>query len=131
MFDALKLDTSAINAQEEQIGQRVRELDDPLRKIFYDRLACEMKDPDTYAVLNFFFPTGLHHMYLGKYLRGTINLIILTIGIGCFLLGFPIAGTITVVFILCIELMALFRSQTIVTHHNNQLSEEILESIGT
>ena len=42
------------------------ELTDEQRKEYYDRFRREVRDPDTYAVLNYFFLAGLHHMYLGN-----------------------------------------------------------------
>lgn len=129
MFEAIKLDAEAIETHEEQIRQRIRQMDDASRKNYYDRFSKEMKDPDTYAVLNFFFVTGLHHMYLGKYFRGAVNLCILLLGIVCFILGLVIIGGAAVLFILCVELMALFRSQMIVADYNNHVSERILKSM--
>lgn len=129
MFEALKLDTAAVNAQEENIRLRVRELNDPQRKMYYERFRVQMKDPDTYAVLNYFFLTGLHHMYLGYYVRGAINLLILIVGVGLLSTGAILLGTLAIVVILCSELMALFRAQVIVAHHNNGVAEQILADL--
>ena len=129
MFDALRLDSSAVNAHEEEIRLRVRELDDTQRKMYYERFRQEMKDPDTYAVLNYFFLAGFHHMYLGYFLRGAINLMVLLIGITALVFGSIMLGSLLITLILISELMALFRSQTVVTHFNNQVAEEILDDL--
>ena len=128
MFEAIKLDAAAVKAHEEDIRLRVRELDDTARKAYYEQFGQDMKDPDTYAILNYFFLTGLHHMYLGDFTRGAINLSILIAGIGLMLTGFSLFGGLAIGFIIAVELMALFRSQVVVANHNNLLSERILNA---
>jgi TM2 domain-containing membrane protein YozV len=126
MFEAFSLNTESVSAHEEQIRLRVRKLDDPQRKIYYAQFKREMKDPDTYAVLNYFFLTGLHHMYLGQYVRGAANLVTLIFGIGLVIVGATIVGSLLIGFILLVELLALFRAQVVVANHNNLVSESIL-----
>ena len=129
MFEAISLNKEVVDAEEEAIRLRARELPDEQRREYHERLRRELKDPDTYATLNYFFLTGIHHMYLDKYLRGITNLVVLLIGIVCFVSGIPILGTLIVGFILTIELMALFRSQVVVADHNNQVMKRILDDI--
>jgi len=43
---------------------------------FYSNIQDKIKDPDTYAVLNWLFISGLHHFYLKKNIQGSINLIL-------------------------------------------------------
>ena len=128
MFEALKLNAADVEAHEEEIRLRVRDLDDAARKAYYEQFGQDMKDPDTYAILNYFFLTGLHHMYLGDFTRGAINLSILIAGIGLMLTGFSLFGGLAIGFIVAVELMALFRSQVVVANHNNLLSERILKA---
>ena len=111
--------------------EKVSNLSDEQRKHYYTLLEPALKDHDTYAVLNYLLVAGLHHFYLGKILRGMINLTILTSGIGliCFT-DYIFVGSLLIIFILIIELLALFRSQVIVMNHNNHLAEEILESVS-
>ena len=130
VFEALKLDSEAVAAKEEALRLRARELSDVDRQRYFRAFRTEMKDPDTYAVLNWSFIAGLHHMYLGKWLRGAINLTVLIIGIVLLFGSFFTWGIVIIVGLLCIELMALFRSQTIVAHHNNLVSERILNELG-
>ena len=129
MFEAIKLDAAAVKAHEEELRLRVRDLDDPARKTYYEHFRQDMKDPDTYAILNYFFLTGLHHMYLGDFTRGAINLSILIVGIGLMFTGFALFGGLAIGFIIAMELMALFRSQVVVANHNNLLGERILDSM--
>ena len=81
MFDAIRLSSRKVEQTEEELRVLARQLREPQRKAFYQTLARELKDPDTYAVLNFFFVAGLHHIYLKKYVRGCFNLFIMTCGV--------------------------------------------------
>ena len=129
MFEAISLNKQAVDAEEEALRLRARELPDEQRRQYHERLRVELKDPDTYATLNYFFLTGIHHMYLDKYLRGLINLVVLLVGIACFVAGLSLLGFLIVGFILTVELMALFRSQVVVADHNNQVMKRILEEL--
>lgn len=124
------LNQSEVDAREEELRLQVRELPDDKRKLYFERAEKELKDPDTYAVLNYLFIAGLHHFYLGRWFRGLINLTVF--GAGVYLLfleqwqnGFIVIGIITV-----LELYALFRSQVIVKHYNNDISQQILDSLA-
>jgi hypothetical protein len=130
MFEALNLDAKQVAEEEEAIRLTVRELSDPQRLAFYEALAEELKDPDTYAMLNYFFLTGLHHMYLGNYTRGAINMSLLLVGIVLAVSGAAMFGGLMIVFIISVEMMALFRSQVVVQDHNNKLSRKILRSLA-
>ena len=123
------LKQSEVDAREEELRLLVRDLPDEQRKAFYKRAEKELKDPDTFAVLNYLFIAGLHHFYLGRWLRGLINLLVF--GAGVYLIwleqwrnGLIIIGIITV-----LEFYALFRSQIIVKHYNNRISADILDFI--
>ena len=119
-----------VDAREEELRLELRELPDEQRKAYFEQAERCLKDPDTFAVLNYLFIAGLHHFYLGHWLRGLMNLAVFSTGIYLMFLdqwknGFIVIGIITV-----LELYALFRSQIIVKDHNNQISKEILESMG-
>jgi TM2 domain-containing membrane protein YozV len=130
VFEALRLDAGAVKAEEEAIRLRVRELDDESRKYYHTRFRERMKDPDTYAMLNYFFLTGFHHMYLGYFVRGTINLFVLMLGIAFMFFGNYLIGGLLIFLILVSELMALFRSQTVVADYNNKIATEILDELA-
>ncbi len=127
MFEGLNLRKEDVANREEAIRQRVNALEPSLRKTYHQRVGKAIRDPDTYAVLNYFFLAGLHHMYLGKWLRGSVNLIVLIAGIVLMIQGYP--GYWLVIFITVVELMALFRSEVIVNHHNNRVAEQILSDL--
>jgi len=115
-----------VDAEEEALRKAIRELSDDQRREFYGRAGKAVKDPDTYAVLNWFFVTGLHHFYLGRWQRGLIDIGALIIAIGCFLVGLIWFGVILLVVVYSWELWELFRSQIIVQDWNNHLYRKLL-----
>ncbi len=108
---------------------QVRELEDAQRKNFYHQFNQKMKDPDTYAVLNYLFLAGLHHFYLGKIARGWINLAVFALGLLLIVLGLGWLGAAVILLISLVELKALFQSEAIVTDHNNRIMEELLSQL--
>ena len=112
--------------KEESLRVRASELEDSKRKIYYARLNKLLKDPDTYAVLNWIFLAGLHHFYLRNYLRGSINLFVFIIGLILLFNSYFLYGSIVIGVILVTELYELFFSQSIVLEYNNKVSEQIL-----
>lgn len=123
-----------VSREEERIRELVRNLSDLDRIQFYKRIRGRIKDPDTYATLNYFFIAGLHHFYLGRCMRGLIHSIVFWAGAGLLFIS-PVDsnaflfGVLCVVGITVIELYALFRSQVIVLDYNNQISAEVLEAL--
>ena len=131
MFEGLNLKKDLVEYQSQNLKERVRELNEDQRRHYFNLLEPALKDHDTYAVLNYLLLPGLHHFYLGKFFRGSLNLIILLTGtLLIFFTKYVFVGTLIIFFILIVELLALFRSQVIVMNHNNHLSKEILESIS-
>jgi len=123
------LKQSEVDAREEELRLEVRELPDEQRKAYFEQTERRLKDPDTYAVLNYLFIAGLHHFYLGRWFRGLINLSVFGVAIYLMYLGQWQNGFIVFGIITAVELYALFRSQIIVKHYNNNISREILDSI--
>ena len=90
----------------------------------YHRLEQKhLRDPDTYAALNWFL-VGLHHFYLGRYWRGAINLALFVIG----LLSLP-PGLLLIGVVFLVELSQLFRSQTIVREFNLKTMRRLLDEV--
>ena len=50
MFDAIRLSSRKVEQTEEELRVLARQLREPQRTAFYQPLARELKDPDTYAV---------------------------------------------------------------------------------
>lgn len=114
-----------LHEEEEQLRKQVRELGTEQRKQFYQLQEQQIKDPDTYAVLNYFFVAGLHHFYLRKYLWGSIDLTLMIVGI----LTFPIGGFVLLILLVLLELPQLFMSQRIVQRYNNQVMRDCLAHV--
>lgn len=125
MFEAVSLRDADVKAEQEALREAVAKLPDPERALFFRDFNAQLKDPDTYAVLNWLLLAGLHHFYLGRLLRGLVNLAVMLVGIGLLILGYD-SGLVLIVLILLVELPALFRSQTIVMDYNNRLGRRIL-----
>ncbi len=115
------LDKAEVQAEEEALRLAIRDLPDEQRKRFYAIAKKKLKDPDTFAVLNYLFITGLHHFYLGHWLRGIINLVAFMGGISLIISGLWIIGLGVIVGVSALEVYALFRSQLIVQDYNNQV----------
>jgi len=122
------LDPLLIEREENRIRDAVGELPPEARKQYYQLLRGRTRDPDTYAVLNWFLVAGLHHFYLGKILRGMVNLAVFILGV-IFLFILPPLGIALIAAIFVVELWALFRSQLIVRDFNNQVSAEVLAGV--
>lgn len=120
----------AIREDEERIRQLVRALPDDKRLQFFKQAEQELKDPDTYAVLNYLFIAGLHHFYLGKPLRGTINLCLFITGTVMLFTGLAGAGLLLIIAITVVELRDLFNSQSVVQDYNNEVMEKIYHAVS-
>jgi TM2 domain-containing membrane protein YozV len=123
------LSDDEVNEEEERIRQRVRQLPDDKRFIFFQKTEKQLKDPDTYATLNYLFIAGLHHFYLGNWARGLTNLVIFLTGLVMLFTPLFIPGILFIITISAIELSALFKSQVIVQAHNNAIMNEIYQEI--
>ena len=124
------MDAQSIAAEEERLRLAVRELSDSARNQFYTQLERQVKDPDTYAVLNYLFISGLHHFYLGNWWRGLINLAVFVAAIVLMFTNNLWLGIILLLTITIAELYALFHSQLIVREHNNRLMQQLLVSLS-
>lgn len=118
-----------IQAEEERIRQWVRELPDDKRLAFFKQAEKSLKDPDTYATLNYLFIAGLHHFYLGKWIRGSINLLIFVAGVLCIFAGLTGLGILILIAISAVELKALFKAQLVIQDYNNGVMQAIYREI--
>lgn len=123
------LDREQVAREEEQLRIEVRNLSEQQRVAYYSRFEQEVKDPDTYAVLNYLFITGLHHFYLGKWLRGAVNLALFIVAVILMFTGLIWIGVALIAVVTIFELYALFRSQVIVQHHNNLLMRRLMSEV--
>ncbi|MCW8194089.1 NRT1/PTR family MFS transporter [Proteobacteria bacterium 005FR1] len=124
------LNREAVEAEDERLSELAAQLPAPQRKDFYRALSRRLKDPDTYAALNWFFLAGLHHFYLGRWWWGAIDLAVFIIGVSLLFLQQYLPGILLILVISAIELWALFRAQVIVQDWNNRLTRDLLKQHG-
>ena len=132
MFEALALKGGEVQRRAEWLREQVERLDVERQRRYYERYVPLVKDPDTYAALNWLACAGLHHFYLGKWLRGSVNLGVMLGGLFLlFFWGLPglLVGALLVGGVILIELPALFRSQLIVEDHNVSTGEYLLRKL--
>ena len=115
-----------VDSEEESLRKAIRVLPDEKRSEFFKLAHKAVKDPDTYAALNWFFIVGLHHFYLGRWGRGLIDLGALLTAVSFFVSGWVVAGACVLIVVYSWELWELFRSQVIVQDWNNRLYRELL-----
>jgi len=123
------LNKQQVQQEEEALRLIIRDLPDDKRKQFYAIAKKKLKDPDTFAVLNYIFVTGLHHFYLGHWLRGMFNLVVFIVGITLIVMGLWQLGLGIIAAISLLEVYALFRSQLIVQDYNNHVMRVTLEKL--
>ena len=123
--------SESLRQQEEQLRLQIAALNPEQKKQYYALEVAQVKDPDTYATLNWAFLSGLHHFYLGKWQRGLFNLVMmLSGGLLYFSALFPLLGGVMILLVLIIELPQLFKSQQIVHRYNNQLMQRLLSEVS-
>jgi TM2 domain-containing membrane protein YozV len=124
------LSKETVRHKEEEIRELVRSLPNEKRKAFFEIADPKLKDPDTYATLNYMFIAGLHHFYLGRWIHGSINLGIFLLGVVSFFMGHRGMGLLCILGITAAELYSLFFSQVIVQDHNNEVMIQILKTVA-
>ena len=117
-----------LEKNEELLRNQINTLPEVQKKEFYSRQSKRLKDPDTYAALNWFFLGGFHHCYLGRYKLFVLELILLITMIIGFFEGHSSAFAI-LIFLVIFELPQLFFSQKIARQHNYKLSCEIFNEL--
>lgn len=117
-----------LEEKEELLRKQVAALPTDERKAFYKEQSEKLKDPDTYAILNYLFLGGFHHLYLEKYLWFFGELLALILSLFLIFSGEDF-GFCILIAIAIIELPQLFFSQKIAREHNYQLSCHIVEKI--
>ncbi|EPA0548931.1 TPA: hypothetical protein ACPJ0K_004754 [Vibrio alginolyticus] len=117
-----------LEKNEELLRTQVSSLPESQKRAFYELQSKKLKDPDTYATLNWFFLGGFHHCYLGKYALFALELILLTVSIIGLILGHPSAFLILSLLVIY-ELPQLFFSQKIARQHNYKVSCKIFNDV--
>lgn len=121
------LSREAVEREEEALRVELAALPDAVRAAAYRDAEKRLRDPDTYATLNWLFVTGLHHFYLGRWLWGAIDFGGFCAGVVLIVIGLWPIGLALIVLISVLELWALLRSQVIVQDYNNRVLRGALE----
>lgn len=122
----------SLRQEEEKLRAEIGKLSTEQKKQYYALEVAKVKDPDTYAALNWAFLAGLHHFYLGKWQRGALNLILMSLGIIlCLTLSSVIFGGSLIAIVFIIELPQLFNSQRIIHRYNNDLMKSLLNQVSS
>ncbi|MEW6993322.1 TM2 domain-containing protein [Colwelliaceae bacterium MEBiC 14330] len=120
-----------LRQEEEALREQIYQLSAAQKKQYYALEVAQVKDPDTYAALNWAFVAGLHHFYLGRWLRGLFNIMLMISGVILyFATQWSLIGGSLVVFVFVIELPQLFNSEKIVHIHNNQLMKRLIKKVS-
>ena len=114
--------------REEKIRILAGQLPGDKRLLFWTEVQKKLKDPDTYAAMNFAFMFGLHHFYVGKWIRGLLAISLFVLGL-ITLFVVPMVGVLLIACIICSAIPALFRSDTIVRQYNNELMEMMYRQV--
>jgi len=115
-------------ALEDTYRIRINALDDSTKKKFYQAYETNLKDPDTFATLCYFFVVGLHYAYLKRYPSALIVMVLMATGIYTLTCNHEsIMGWFIVISILLLEISNLFQSQSIVAKYNLELMRSLLE----
>jgi putative component of membrane protein insertase Oxa1/YidC/SpoIIIJ protein YidD len=129
---AIMLNNEEVEVEEDRLREEINKLPDDYRKEYYKTVKKQIKDPDTYAVLNYSLFVGLHHFYLGRWFRALTDIFCLLLGI---VLLFNetslVSGVLIIGIITAVELYELFRSQLIVQHNNNLIMQKILKDLNS
>ncbi|EHU4917122.1 TPA: hypothetical protein RQJ98_004473 [Vibrio vulnificus] len=120
--------TEQLEENEELLRKQVNLLPEVQKKEFYNRQSKQLKDPDTYATLNWLFLGGFHHCYLGKYGLFALEITILLVSVVGLVLGHTSALLILMLLVIY-ELPQLFFSQKIARQHNYDLSCKIFNDV--
>jgi len=117
-----------LRLEENQLREQIASLSVEQKRQYYAQELKHIKDPDTYAALNWIFLAGLHHFYLGKWQRGLINLASMCVGLIFYFSGiFALFGAVLILFVFIIELPQLFNSENVIHNYNNQLMKKLLQ----
>jgi hypothetical protein len=116
--------------EEEQLITQISELTIEQKRHYYALEVEQVKDLDTYAKLSWFFLIGLHHFYLGKWQRGSLNLLLILLSIVFFFSSMHIMfGGSLIILTIMIELPQLLNSKKIMYSYNNQIMKALLKQV--
>ncbi|MGL1956156.1 MAG: TM2 domain-containing protein [Colwellia sp.] len=124
------MNDEALKIEENQLREKISQLTDKQKKHYYSLEVKQVKDPDTYAALNWACLAGLHHFYLGKWLRGAINLAVMVFALLLWFTGISSRlGAMLLCFVFIVEIPQLINSQKIIYQYNVALMRKLLRYV--
>ncbi|GFZ81809.1 hypothetical protein GCM10011403_26570 [Pseudohongiella nitratireducens] len=121
-----------LNLEEHELRDSIRALSATQRRR-YDLLEARLlKRPSTYVRLNIAFPLGLHHFYLGRLLRGLMNLSLTLTALFLLLYTDFIAyGWMVMLATVLLDIPQLMNARLLVHSRNNQIMADCLKRAST
>lgn len=119
-----------LNLEEHELRELARALP-PKQKLQYQQLEMRLlKRPSTYQHLNWVFPLGFHHFYLGRWIRGAVTLCLTGSGIGL-LLATPLTayGVMLLFAVVLVEIPQLLNARLLVHSRNNRIMASCLDRV--
>jgi hypothetical protein len=117
-----------LNLEETELRDRVRNLP-YAQRIQYDELERhQLKNPAIYLKLNWLFPSGTHHFYLRRWLRGGLNLS-LSLAALYLIIKFnnPVYGVLVLLAMFIVEIPQLLNARHLVHAYNIRVMRRCLK----
>ena len=125
-----------IEQAEDALREQINALPEVKKKAFYQAQTLELKDPDTYATLNYFLVGGFHHFYLGNLRTFAIEFGLLVLSVLVLIFANDVVfydlplGLYFIIALSLYELPQLFFAQKIARLRNLSISKAILETVN-
>jgi TM2 domain-containing membrane protein YozV len=117
-----------LNLEEHELRDSIRALLASQRRRYDLQEARLLKRPSTYLRLNLLFPLGLHHFYLGRMIRGLMNLSLTLTALFLLLYTEFIAyGWMVLLATILLDIPQLMNARLLVHSRNNQIMAECLK----
>jgi TM2 domain-containing membrane protein YozV len=117
-----------LNLEEHEIREVVRALPTTQQFRYHQLEVRLLKRPSTYKALNWLFPLGVHHFYLGRWARGLITLSLTLGGILMIVVVHMTAyGIMLLLATVLIEIPQLLNARLLVHSRNNRIMAACLK----
>jgi TM2 domain-containing membrane protein YozV len=120
-----------LNLEEHELREAARTLPAGLKHQYQLLELRYLKRPATYTRLNWVFPLGLHHFYLGRWVRGSLNLSLSATGLWLMAASdLQAYGGMILLLVLVIDIPQLLNARHLVHSHNNRIMERCLKQVS-
>lgn len=115
-----------LNLDETDLREQVSLLSEEQREAYFHCEQTAFKRPTTYAALNTLFFLGAHHFYLGRWLRGLVNLALGITALTLLLGGQVLYGLAVLLALAIVEIPQLLNYEHLVHAYNNNSMRQCL-----